>query len=76
MGKVDQETLDTLAELEVEALLEGMNDPSNRGNPAFLGAVRRFLKDNKLITQPETPGMAAVKKRTEEVPEFDFGTCN
>lgn len=67
--EINQELLDRIAELEVDALLEGLNDPEVRTNPSFLEKVRRFLKDNKLQTTPELS--VAVVKETHEIPVFD-----
>ena len=67
--KIAQEQLDRLAELEVEALLEGLEDPEMRRNPAFLEKVRKFLAQNKLDTTPKTS--APLKKRVLEIPVFE-----
>lgn len=72
MTKVDQELLDKLAELEVDALLDGLNDEDLRKNPAFLEKVRKFLKENKLVTTPETPGVQPLKRNVNEIPDFDL----
>lgn len=66
---IKPEILDQLAELEVNALLEGLQDPEVRRNPSFLEKVRRFLRDNKLETTPELA--IAVKQETHEIPVFD-----
>lgn len=70
MTKIDPKILDQLAELEVAALLEGLNDPELRRNPSFLEKVRRFLKENKLQTTPITPGIKEIQQNIEEIPEF------
>ena len=44
--KVDQELIDTIARLEVDSLIEGLNDEALRTNPQFLAKVRQFLKEN------------------------------
>lgn len=72
MTIIDQELLDKIAQLEVEAIRDGLEDPEMRTNPAFLEKVRKFLVQNKLITQGQTPGVSAVKKRVDEIPDFDF----
>lgn len=69
--KIKQELVDQIAELEVNALLEGLQDPELRNNPAFLDKVRKFLKDNDLKTTPETPGVRRVVHATEQLPTFD-----
>jgi hypothetical protein len=71
MTKVDQELLDEIARLEVAAILEGLQG-EDRTNPAFLEKVRKFLVQNKMVTQSPTPGVTALKKRVDEIPDFDF----
>lgn len=66
---IKPEILDQLAELEVDALLEGLQDPETRLNPSFLEKVRRFLRDNKLETTTELA--IEVKRETHEIPVFD-----
>lgn len=71
MPKIDIGLLDEIAELEVQALLEGLKDPEKRTNPAFLDKVRKFLKDNNMETTPETPGMAQLKRQViDDIPVF------
>lgn len=72
MPKINSALVDQIAQLEVDALLEGLNDPELRRNPAFLDKVRRFLKENQLQTTPETPGVAELMKRqqTIDIPIF------
>ncbi|GBG55147.1 hypothetical protein SPFL3102_03591 [Sporomusaceae bacterium FL31] len=72
MAKIDEKLLDQMAQLEVDALLEGLNDPELKKNPSFLEKVRKFLKENKLVTTPETPGVSKVKQTVEEIPDFDM----
>lgn len=69
--KIKQETLDLLASLEVDALLEGLQDPEVRRNPSFLEKVRKFLKDNQLLTTPETNNVKRLQDKAEEIPIFD-----
>ena len=69
--KIKQETLDLLASLEVDALLEGLQDPEVRRNPSFLEKVRKFLKDNQLLTTPETNNVKRLQEKAEEIPIFD-----
>lgn len=71
MVKVDQKLVDQMAELEVQALLDGLNDPEMRRNPAFLEKVRKFLQQNNLKTTPETPGISQLQKVTTEIPTFE-----
>ena len=68
--KIDKELIDTMAQLEVNALLEGLKDPELRRNPAFLEKVRKFLQQNQLTTEPETEGINDIKKMTTEIPVF------
>ena len=72
MPKINSDIIDQIAQLEVDALLEGLNDPELRRNPTFLDKVRRFLKENQLQTTPETPGIAELlkKQHTTNIPIF------
>lgn len=70
--QIDEKLLDKLAIGEVNALLEGLDDPELRRNPTFLAKVREFLKQNKLQTTPETQGVHKIQKVVEEIPTFDF----
>jgi hypothetical protein len=74
--KIDPKILDKLAELEVDALLDGLNDEELRKNPAFLEKVRKFLKENKLVTTPETPGVHKIERKVDEIPDFDEDILN
>lgn len=67
---IPQELIDNLAKEEVEALLEGLEDPEQRLNPAFLAKVRQFLKDNDFNTTIETQGVKEVKQEANKIPEF------
>lgn len=71
MAKIDPMVLDFLAELEVNALLEGLQDPELRKNPSFLEKVRKFLKENQLRTSPETPGVKKIQQSMEDIPIFN-----
>jgi hypothetical protein len=71
VAKIDEKKLDEIAELEVEVLKEGLKDDELRKSPAFLTAVRRFLKENKLVTTPETPGVTQIRHQMEDIPDFD-----
>ena len=72
MPKINGAIIDQIAQLEVDALLDGLTDKELRCNPAFLDKVRRFLKENQLQTTPETPGVAELMKRqqTTDIPIF------
>lgn len=66
---ISQELLDKMAVLEVQALLEGLEDPELRRNPAFLEKVRKFMAQNKLETTPEA--YSPLKKKITEIPVFE-----
>lgn len=71
MVNIDPKLLDQIGQLEVYALLDGLNDPEMRRNPAFLEKVRKFLNQNKLDIGSETPGLQELKyKATEAIPDF------
>ena len=70
MIKIDEKLLDQVASLEVEALLEGLQDPDLRRSPAFLEKVRKFLQQNKLQTTPDTEGVYDIQRVVEKIPEF------
>lgn len=64
--------IDTIAELEVMALKEGLEDPELRRNPAFLEKVRRFMKDHKLETTANlTTIVTKAIEQPKEIPIFD-----
>lgn len=69
MTNISQEIIDRIAEGEVKALEEGLQDPEIRTKPAFLAAVRKFLKENNLETTPETA--KPIMKLTKELPVFE-----
>jgi len=71
LTKVKQEKLDTLAELEIDALIAGLRDPETKKNAAFCAAVRRFLKDNGLKTTPETPGVSKIVQQADRIPDLE-----
>lgn len=71
MAKVDPKILNLIAELEVSALLDGLQDPEIRKNPSFLEKVRKFMKDNQLVTTPETNNVKKLQEKAEEIPIFD-----
>lgn len=71
--KINIETLDEIATLEASALLEGLKDPDMRKNPSFLEKVRKFLKENNLVTTPDTDNVKEVKEEaieTKVIPIF------
>lgn len=69
MSKINPKLLDILAEEEVNALIEGIQDENLRHSPQFLAKVRQFLKDNELKTTPETT-TPLVSMITKELPDF------
>ena len=69
MSKINPKLLDILAEEEVHALIEGIQDEDLRHSPQFLAKVRQFLKDNELKTTPETT-TPLVTMVTKELPDF------
>lgn len=68
--KLKQELIDKIATLEAENLLEGLNDPALKQNPAFLAKVRQFLKDNDFITTTETDGVKEMLYRGTTIPDL------
>lgn len=68
--ELPKEILDKLAEAEVEALMEGLNNPEMRANPAFLAKVRQFLKDNEFVTTIETKGVKEIKQDISNIPNL------
>lgn len=71
MVKVNEELVDKIAELEVQALLTALQDPTLKTDPSILARVRSFLKDNKLVTTPETPGVKHIQKAAIiDIPDF------
>ena len=73
MFQIDPKLLDTLAEQEVQSLLECLSDPELRHDPRILEKVRKFLKDNDLLVSPKCNGVADIKKQIERqhMPIFD-----
>lgn len=68
--KLPQELIDLMAQQEADALLEGLNDPEVRKNPAFLAKVRQFLKDNNFITTTETAGVTQIMQSMDNIPNL------
>ena len=68
--KLPQELIDMMAQQEADALLEGLNDPEVRKNPAFLAKVRQFLKDNNFITTTETEGVTQIMQSMDNIPNL------
>ena len=72
MVRVKEELIDRLAQLEINALIEALQDPELCKDPQILARARTFLKDNKMVTQPETPGVQQIQKATTvDIPDFD-----
>lgn len=68
--ELPKELLDKLATGEVDALLEGLNDPEMRKNPAFLAKVRQFLKDNYFVTSMKTEGVREIQQDVSNIPDL------
>ena len=68
--KLPQEIINMLGQMEADALLEGLNDPDIRKNPAFLGKVRQFLKDNNFVTTTETEGVTKIIQDMNNIPDL------
>ncbi len=68
--KLPQELIDLMAQQEADALLEGLNDPEVRKNPAFLAKVRQFLKDNNFVTTTETEGVTQIMQSMDNIPNL------
>lgn len=68
--RVPQSLIDTIACLEAETLLNGLNDPELRANPAFLAKVRQFLKDNNFVTTTETTGVKEIIRDISTIPDL------
>ena len=68
--KLPQELIDALAQQEANALIEGLNDPEMRRNPAFLAKVRQFLKDNDFVTTTETEGVETIVRDISTIPDL------
>ena len=71
MTSIDPKKLDEIATLEADAILEGLKDPKQRQNPAFLEKVRKFLAQNNLKTTPETPAIGQIQKVVTDIPIFE-----
>lgn len=61
--------IDTIAQLETEALLDGLQDEELRRDPKFLSAVRKYLKDNELLTTKNLTEI--VVQEVKEIPTFE-----
>ena len=69
--KVDKELMDTIARLEVDSLIEGLEDEELRTNPQFLAKVRQFLKENDVVTTMEEE-KRQIKTDMLGIPAFDL----
>ena len=65
-----QAIVDQIAKMEVDALLEGLNDPELSKSPAFLAKVRQFLKDNDIVTTTETEGVERLVQDVNNIPDL------
>ncbi len=70
MTKIKQHIIDDIAQMEADALLENLNDPEMRKNPAFLAKVRQFLKDNDFLTTIETEGVKEIIRTGTTIPDL------
>jgi hypothetical protein len=70
MTKIKQQLIDDIAQMEADVLLENLNDPEMRKNPAFLSKVRQFLKDNNFLTTAETPGVQEIIRTGTTIPDL------
>lgn len=70
MTKIKQHIIDDIAQMEADALLENLNDPEMRKNPAFLAKVRQFLKDNDFLTTAETEGVQELIREGTTIPDL------
>ena len=68
--KIPQELIDQIAKMEADTLLEGLNDPELKSNPAFLAKVRQFLKDNNFITTTEMKGVKEIIREGTTIPDL------
>lgn len=68
--KMPQAIIDSMAQAEADALLEGLQDDELRKNPAFLAKVRQFLKDNDFVTTTETEGVEEIIRDVHNIPDL------
>lgn len=68
--KMPQAVIDSMAQAEADALLEGLQDKELRKNPAFLAKVRQFLKDNDFVTTTETEGVEEIIRDVHNIPDL------
>lgn len=68
--KMPQALIDSMAQAEADALLEGLQDDELRKNPAFLAKVRQFLKDNDFVTTTETEGVEEIIRDIHNIPNL------
>lgn len=68
--KIKQKIIDDIAIMEAQVLLENLNDPEMRKNPAFLSKVRQFLKDNDFLTTAETEGVKEIVREGSSIPDL------
>lgn len=69
--KLPQELVEMIGKAEAQVLLEGLNDPEQSKNPAFLAKVRQFLKDNNFVTTTETEGVQEIVRTASQIPTFE-----
>lgn len=67
--KMPKEIIDSMAQAEADALLEGLNDKEMRKNPAFIWG-QTVLKDNDFITTTETDGVKEIVRDANQIPDL------
>ena len=70
MADVKKELVDKLAELDINALIDCLSNKTLRYDPSILARARAFLKDNKLLTKPESNEMRKIEALTRDLPNF------
>ena len=69
--KISQKLLDEIADLEAQAIVDGLRDPNLSRTPAFLEKVRKFLKDNNILTASDDMSVTKVVGAIQEIPNLD-----
>lgn len=70
MINIDQYLLDSIGKKEVQALIDGLDDPEMSRNPQFLARVRNFLKDNNMLVVPEKEEVQEIQDKANAIPDF------
>lgn len=69
--RVSEDILNKIAELEQQALIDGLQNEEIRYNPKFLANVRTFMKDNQLLVDPTPVLLVADQTPRKELPIFE-----